>query len=112
MEQYALVDTIARLNTDLRNFEREIKRAAGVTFCNNLADISIYQLSFIIKVRTDGEEIKHGLLVNFGKNIARQVSSLCASEKRLYPNGKHNPNRQIFRCINNATDTENDQFKI
>ncbi|EMX9181038.1 hypothetical protein AAH354_003533 [Citrobacter sedlakii] len=99
-KEYALVDATARLNTDLRDYEIEINRAASVTFGNDLKDISIYQFSFIIKVRTDGEKIKHGLLVNFGKNIARQVSSLCASAMRVYPNEKHKPSRQLFYCIN------------
>lgn len=48
-KEYALVETTERLNTDLRDFEREINRAARVTFGNDLTDISIYQLSFIIK---------------------------------------------------------------
>ncbi|HHA1258585.1 TPA: hypothetical protein ACOEEM_003261 [Enterobacter asburiae] len=99
-KEYALVDATARLNTDLRDYEIEINRAASVTFGNDLKDISIYQFSFIIKVRTDGEKIKHGLLVNFGKNIARQVSSLCASAMRVYPNEKHKPSHQLFHCIN------------
>jgi len=108
--EYAFVDTIARLNTDLRDFEREINRAASVTFRNDLTNINIYQFSFIMKVRTDGEKMKHGLLVNFGKYIARQVSSLCASAMRFYPNEKYKPSHQLFRCINNVTDTENDPF--
>mgnify|MGYP004717073227 FL=1 len=66
-KEYALVDTTARLNTDLRDYEREINRAANVTFGNDLTDIIVYQFSFIISVKTDGEKIKHGLLVNFGK---------------------------------------------
>ncbi|MEH4622615.1 MULTISPECIES: hypothetical protein [Phytobacter] len=98
--EYALVYTAAKLNTDLRDYEKEINRAASVTFGNDLADITVYQFSFIISIRTDGEKIKHGLLVNFGKNIARQVSSLCASAMRFYPNEKHKPSRQLFRCIN------------
>ena len=65
-------------------------KAASVTFGNDLADI------------TDVEKIKHGLLVNFGKNIARQVSSLCASAMRVYPNEKHKPSSQLFHCINYA----------
>lgn len=99
-KEYALVDATARLNTDLRDYEIEINRAASVTFGNDLTDISIYQFSFIIKVRIDGEKIKHGLLVNFGKNIARQVSPLCATAMRVYPNEKHKPSRQLFRCVN------------
>ena len=87
-KEYALVDATARLNTDLRDYESEINKAASVTFGNDLADI------------TDGEKIKHGLLVNFGKNIARQVSSLCASAMRVYPNEKHKPSSQLFHCIN------------
>ncbi len=110
--EYALVDATARLNTDLRDYEREINRAASVTFGNDLTDIIIYQFSFIIIVRTDSEKIKHGLLVNFGKNIARQVSSLCASAMRYYPNTNHMPSRQLFRCVNNATSTESNQFKM
>lgn len=98
--EYALVDATARLNTDLRDYKIEIYRAASVTFGNDLTDISIYQFSFIIKVRTDGDKIKHGLLVNFGKNIARQVSSLCLSAMRMYPNANHKPSYQLFRCIN------------
>ncbi|MEQ9900393.1 hypothetical protein ABRP59_12220 [Pectobacterium punjabense] len=97
--EYTLVDTTARLNTNLRDFEREINRAASVTFGNDLTDITVYQFSFIISVRTDDEKIKHGLLVNFGKNIARQVSSLCESAMRFYPNKKHKPSRQLFRCL-------------
>lgn len=100
VKEYALVDTAAKLNTDLRDYEKEINRAASVTFGNDLADITVYQFSFIISIRTDGEKIKYGLLVNFGKNIARQVSSLCASAMRFYPNEKHKPSRQLFRCIN------------
>ncbi|HGW1696557.1 TPA: hypothetical protein ACNPVF_000787 [Escherichia coli] len=105
-KEYALVDTTARLNTDLRDYEREINRAASVTFGNVLTDIIVYQFSFIISVRTDGEKIKHGLLVNFGKNIARQVSSLCASAMRFYPNEKHKPSRQLFRCIDSKINHE------
>ena len=100
VKEYAFVDTAAKLNTDLRDYEKEINRAASVTFGNDLADITVYQFIFIISIRTDGEKIKHGLLVNFGKNIARQVSSLCASAMRVYPNEKHKPSRQLFRCIN------------
>lgn len=104
VKEYALVDTTARLNTDLRDYEKEINRAANVTFGNDLTDIIIYQFSFIISVRTDDEKIKHGLLVNFGKNIARQVSSLCASAMRFYSNEKHKPSRQLFRCTNISTE--------
>ncbi|MDJ7594984.1 hypothetical protein LD613_04875 [Salmonella enterica] len=100
VKEYALVDTTARLNTDLRYYESEINKAASVTFVNDLTDITVYQFSFIISIRTDGEKIKHGLLVNFGKNIAKQVSSLCESAMRFYPNEKHKPSRQLFRCIN------------
>lgn len=100
VKEYALVDTTARLNTDLRYYESEINKAASVTFGNDLTDITVYQFSFIISIRTDGEKIKHGLLVNFGKNIAKQVSSLCESAMRFYPNEKHKPSRQLFRCIN------------
>ena len=96
-KEYALVDATARLNTDLRDYESEINRAASVTFGNDLTDITVYQSSFII---TDSEKIKHGLLVNFGKHIARQVSSLCTSAMRVYPNEKHKPSRQLFHCIN------------
>lgn len=99
-KEYALVDATARLNTDLRDYESEINRAASVTFGNDLADITVYQSSFIISIRADGKKIKHGLLVNFGKNIARQVSSLCESAMRVYPNEKHKPSRQLFHCIN------------
>ena len=99
-KEYALVNATARLNTDLRDYESEINKAASVTFGNDLTGIVIYQFSFIIRVRTNDEKIKHGLLVNFGKNIARQVSSLCASAMRIYPNEKHKPSRQLFRCIN------------
>lgn len=97
--EYALVDTTARLNADLKDYEREIKKSALVTFGNALTDVFVYQFSFIIRVRTDSDEIKHGLLVNFGKNIARQVSSLCASAMRYYPNEKHKPSHQLFRCL-------------
>ncbi|SKA00270.1 hypothetical protein SAMN03097723_2746 [Pantoea eucalypti] len=97
--KYVLVDATARLNTDLRDYEREIKRAATITFGNDLADLTVYQFSFIINVITDREKIKHGLLVNFGKNIARQVSSLCAFAMRSYSNDKHKPSCQLFRCI-------------
>lgn len=99
-KEYALVDATARLNTDLGDYEREITRAASVTFGNDLTEIAVYQFSFIISIRTDGEKIKHGLLVNFGKSIARQVSSLCTSAMRVYTNEKHKPSRQLFRCIN------------
>lgn len=98
-KEYALVDATARLNTDLRDYENEINRAASVTFGNDLTGIVIYQFSFIIRVRTNDEKIKHGLLVNFGKNIARQVSSLCESAMRYYANEKHKPSRQLFRCL-------------
>ncbi|WP_223825986.1 hypothetical protein, partial [Enterobacter asburiae] len=90
----------ARLNTDLRNYEHEINNAAIITFGNDLIEVIVYQFSFIISIRAEGEKIKHGLLVNFGKNIARQVSSLCASAMRFYPNEKYKPSRQLFRCIN------------
>ncbi|MCU6224236.1 hypothetical protein [Morganella morganii] len=106
-KEYALVDATARLNTDLRDYESEINKAASVTFGNDLADITIYHFSFIIRIRTDGENIKHGLLVNFGKNIAKQVSSLCASAMRVYPNEKHKPSRQLFRCIKYRKDLAN-----
>ncbi|MEB2718720.1 hypothetical protein VC186_13080 [Citrobacter portucalensis] len=105
-KEYALVDTTARLHTDLRDYESVINRAASVTFGNDLADITVYQFSFIISIRTDGEKIKHGLLINFGKNIARQVSSLCASAMRFYPNEKHKPSCQLFRCIDSKTNHE------
>ncbi|WP_407261536.1 transposase [Klebsiella pneumoniae] len=51
-------------------------KAASVTFGNDLADI------------TDGEKIKHGLLVNLGKNIARQVSSGFSSRQHRPFRGK------------------------
>ena len=47
-KEYALVDATARLNTDLRDYESEINRAASVTFGNDLTDITVYQSSFII----------------------------------------------------------------
>ena len=99
-KEYALVDATARLNTDLRDYEYEINNAAIITFGNDLIEVIVYQFSFFIKVRTNSEKIKHGLLVNFGKNIARQVSSLCESAMRFYPNERHKPSRQLFRCIN------------
>ncbi|HBM0491827.1 hypothetical protein ACS4XW_22560 [Escherichia coli] len=99
-KEYALVDATARLNTDLRDYEHEINNAAIITFGNDLIEVIVYQFSFIISIRAEGEKIKHGLLVNFGKNIARQVSSLCASAMRVYPNEKHKPSRQLFHCIN------------
>ena len=98
-KKYALVDTTARLNADLRDYEREINNAASITFGNDLIEVIVYQFSFVIKVRTNSEKIKHGLLVNFGKNIARQVSPLCAAAMRIYPNIKHKQSRQLFRCI-------------
>ena len=88
------------LNTDLRDYEYEINNAAIITFGNDLIEVIVYQFSFVISIRAEGEKIKHGLLVNFGKNIARQVSSLCASAMRVYPNEKHKPSRQLFHCIN------------
>lgn len=51
-KEYALVDATARLNTDLRDYEIEINKAASVTFGNDLTDITIYQSSFIISIRT------------------------------------------------------------
>lgn len=78
----------------------EINNAAIITFGNDLIEVIVYQFSFVISIRAEGEKIKHGLLVNFGKNIARQVSSLCASAMRVYPNEKHKPSRQLFHCIN------------
>jgi hypothetical protein len=84
-KKYALVDTTARLNADLRDYEHEINNAAIITFGNDLIEVIVYQFSFVIKVRTNSEKIKHGLLVNFGKNIAKQVSSLCESAMRFYP---------------------------
>ncbi|HCJ6301578.1 hypothetical protein OGV67_14410 [Citrobacter sp. CK188] len=99
-KEYALVDATARLNTDLRDYKHEINNAAIITFGNDLIEVIVYQFSFIISVKTDGEKIKHGLLVNFGKNIARQVSSLCLSAMRMYPNANHKPSYQLFRCIN------------
>lgn len=99
-KEYALVDATARLNTDLRDYESEINKAASVTFGNDLIEVIVYQFSFVIKVRTNSEKIKHGLLVNFGKNIAKQVSSLCLSAMRMYPNANHKPSYQLFRCIN------------
>lgn len=98
-KEYALVDATARLNTDLRDYEHEINNAAIITFGNDLIEVIVYQFSFVIKVRTNSEKIKHGLLVNFGKNIARQVSPLCAAAMRIYPNIKHKQSRQLFRCI-------------
>ncbi|CAM6530929.1 Cytoplasmic protein [Klebsiella quasipneumoniae subsp. similipneumoniae] len=88
------------LNTDLRDYEYEINNAAIITFGNDLIEVIVYQFSFVISIRAEGEKIKHGLLINFGKNIARQVSSLCASAMRVYPNEKHKPSRQLFHCIN------------
>ena len=99
-KEYALVDATARLNTDLRDYEYEINNAAIITFGNDLIEVIVYQFSFVISIRAEGEKIKHGLLVNFGKNIARQVSSLCASAMRVYPNDQHKPSRQLFHCIN------------
>jgi len=99
-KKYALVDTTARLNANLRDYEREIDNAASITFGNDLIKVIVYQFSFVIRVRTNDEKIKHGLLVNFGKNIARQVSSLCESAMRVYSNEKHKPSRQLFRCVN------------
>ncbi|MGX8813169.1 hypothetical protein ACWWJ3_28215, partial [Klebsiella pneumoniae] len=64
--------------SDLFNKAPQITRhkAASVTFGNDLADI------------TDGEKIKHGLLVNLGKNIARQVSSGFSSRQHRPFRGK------------------------
>ncbi|MBC9223407.1 hypothetical protein IBK32_17185, partial [Escherichia coli] len=76
-KEYALVDATARLNTDLRDYEYEINNAAIITFGNDLIEVIVYQFSFVISIRAEGEKIKHGLLVNFGKNIARQVSGFA-----------------------------------
>lgn len=62
------------------------------------------QLGEILLLHGGGSSGKEGF------NTFRQVSSLCASAMRFYPNEKHKPSRQLFRCIKNVTDTENDPF--
>ncbi|AOR18138.1 hypothetical protein [Escherichia coli] len=66
----------------------------------SLSLILRYIYCLVFQGASSVKKIKHGLLVNFGKNIARQVSSLCASAMRVYPNEKHKPSRQLFHCIN------------
>ena len=74
-------------------------QGASLHISKPISYFKIHLLSGISGVQLS-EKIKHGLLVNFGKNIARQVSSLCASAMRVYPNEKHKPSRQLFHCIN------------
>ncbi|AUA41974.1 hypothetical protein DXT10_23855 [Escherichia coli] len=66
----------------------------------SLSLILRYIYCLVFQGASSVKKINHGLLVNFGKNIARQVSSLCASAMRVYPNEKHKPSRQLFHCIN------------
>ncbi|TBL68629.1 hypothetical protein [Hafnia alvei] len=109
-KEYALVDATAKVNCDLRNYESEINKAARATFGDDVVGISVHEFSFIISINTPHNKIKHGLLVNFGKKIATQVSSLCASAMRIYPNIKHKQSRQLFRCINSCITPQKNQI--
>ena len=58
-KEYALVDATARLNTDLRDYEHEINNAAIITFGNDLIEVIVYQFSFIISIRAEGDHFVH-----------------------------------------------------
>ncbi|MRT12974.1 hypothetical protein GJV07_11800 [Enterobacteriaceae bacterium RIT711] len=95
---YQLVDAKSRLYLDLRDYNKEIRKAAEMSFRELLIDLKISQHNFIISIKSPTSRIKHGVLVNFGKNIARQAASLCATAMKVYPNDKHLPSHQLFNC--------------
>ncbi|MFV0549690.1 MAG: hypothetical protein ACK5M5_13350 [Limnobaculum xujianqingii] len=105
-KEYALVDAKVRTHINLHDYEKEIRQAAEIIFIEDLKDVRVKQFSFTISIDSPTEKIKHGLLVNFGKCIARQVSGLCASAMKIYPNIKHKPSRQLFKCISNTYHTD------
>lgn len=105
-KEYALVDAKVRIHINLYDYEKEIRQAAEIIFREDLKDVHVKQFSFTISIDSPTEKIKQGLLINFGKSITRQVSGLCTSAMKIYPNIKHKPSRQLFKCISNTYSTD------
>jgi hypothetical protein len=98
-KNYALVDYTARNMINLRQYHREIEKAANITFRDKLYDIVINESYFNIKIRTLDGTIRRGLLINFGKVLAKQTPQLCQSAMKTYKSSKHPLSRQLFKAI-------------
>jgi len=95
---YQLVDATARYNIDLCDYRHAITRAAELSFREIFYDIDVQSSYFTLTLDSETPKIKHGLLVNFGKTIAKQARGLCVEAMRTYQSDKHPPSRQLFRC--------------
>ncbi|WP_370547978.1 hypothetical protein NMD69_15135 [Edwardsiella tarda] len=98
-KKYVLVDATARKIVDLRYFTQEIECAAQMSFGGDLIDVTINESNFIIQINSIDGKIKHGVLVNFGKNISRQVTNLCSYAMKVYISEKYPVSRQLFKSI-------------
>lgn len=96
---YVLVDYTARSTIDLRQYSREIEKAASFIFKSNLSDIVINESYFNIDIRTLDGAIQRGLLINFGKILAKQMPQLCRLAMKIYKSNKHPPSRQLFKTV-------------
>ena len=95
---YQLVDASARYKINLCDYRQAITRAAELSFRELFCDIDVQSTYFTLTLDSDTPKVKHGLLVNFGKTIAKQAHGLCEEAMRTYQSDKHPPSRQLFRC--------------
>ncbi|MBS0893262.1 hypothetical protein JK211_04350 [Tatumella sp. JGM130] len=95
---YQLVDASARYKINLCDYRQAITRAAELSFRELFCDIDVQSTYFTLTLDSDTPKVKHGLLVNFGKTIAKQTHGLCEEAMRTYQSDKHPPSRQLFRC--------------
>ena len=95
---YQLVDASARYKINLCDYRQAITRAAELSFRELFCDIDVQSTYFTLTLDSETPKVKHGLLVNFGKTIAKQAHELCEEAMRTYQSDKHPPSRQLFRC--------------
>lgn len=69
-----------------------------MTFRHAPISVEVCSAYFILSIESESPKIKHGLLVNFGKHIAKQAHSLCEEAMKTYHSDGNLPNRQLFRC--------------
>ena len=95
---YQLVDASARYKINLCDYRQAITLAAELSFRELFCDIDVQSTYFTLTLDSETPKVKHGLLVNFGKTIAKQAHGLCEEGMRTYQSDKHPPSRQLFRC--------------
>lgn len=96
---YVLVDYTARNMIDIRQYRREIEKSASFIFKDNLHDIAINESYFNISIHTPDGMIQRGLLINFGKTLAKQTPQLCQLAMKTYKSSKHPPSKQLFKAV-------------